>query len=297
MADQNPGSIITPGGQPSNPAPEPPKPQEVPTPAPAPTSEVEVPIQQAAAPPAPEPTLAPQQPIQSQPAPQQTTQAPTPSTPAEQPPTSQPAASEPTVPPDPAPELQSSQGFATSGFIAPPEQAAPSYDMPGESFAQTQDSQTSDTQEISWTASEYITHQKSPLWYMALALGTALFLVPIYFITDGDIVSLVVIALVAVVFAVYAGRKPRELQYAINPAGISIGTKTYHYSQLKTFAIIDEGAFSSIVFLPMSRFMPAISIYYDPKDEDAIVTTLSNYLPMDTQKRDLVDNLMRKIRF
>lgn len=245
MAEQQPDSIITPGGQPSDPAPTPEKPKE------------------ATAPPA-------SKPVQS---------------------TTQPPAAPPAEPEAP-------QSFATSGFTASQaDQAGNTYDVPPANEPLMHNSQQTDGTQISWTASEYIAHQKSASWYLALAIGTLLLLIPVYFITNGDIVSLIAIAFVVIVFAVYAGKKPRELEYSIHASGVTIGAKTYAYHQFKTFSVIDEGAFSSIVFLPMSRFMPAISLYYDPKDEEAIIETLSNYLPMDSQKRDLVDNLMRKIRF
>lgn len=287
MAEQQPGSIITPGGQPSDPAPTPEKPKEATAP---PASK---PVQSTTQPPAPEapqptPAPAPEPPVPPAESPSPNL---TPTQPQPQPTSQQPPAA-------PSAKPEAPQSFATSGFAAPQaDQAGNTYDVPPANESLMHNSQQADSTQISWTASEYIAHQKSAAWYMALAIGTLLLLIPVYFITNGDIVSLIAIAFVVIVFAVYAGKKPRELEYSIHANGVTIGAKTYAYHQFKTFSVIDEGAFSSIVFLPMSRFMPAISLYYDPKDEEAIIGTLSNYLPMDTQKRDLVDNLMKKIRF
>lgn len=287
MAEQQPGSIISPGGQPSVPAPTPEKSKEATAP---PASK---PVQSTAQPSAPE---------VPQPTPTPTSEPPVP--PAESPPPNltptqsqpQPTPQEPPAAPPAEPETP--QNFATSGFASPQaDQVDNTYDVPPATEPLINNGRQTDGTQISWTASEYIAHQKSAAWYMALAIGTLLLLIPVYFITNGDIVSLIAIAFVVIVFAVYAGKKPRELEYSVHANGVTIGAKTYAYHQFKTFSVIDEGAFSSIVFLPMSRFMPAISLYYDPQDEEAIIETLSNYLPMDTQKRDLVDNLMRKIRF
>jgi hypothetical protein len=39
--------------------------------------------------------------------------------------------------------------------------------------------------------------------------------------------------------------------------------------------VVPEGAFNSIVFMPLKRFAVPLSIYYDPKDEDKIIAVLS----------------------
>lgn len=150
---------------------------------------------------------------------------------------------------------------------------------------------------ISWTASEYISHHKSTGWYIVLGLLTVIIAGLAYWMTGGDIISVVVLILVAIVFGMYAARKPREQEYAVGDTGIAIGPKVYPYAELKSFAILDEGPFSSIVFMPMKRFMPMISIYYDPKDEQQIFNVLAQHLPNEQRKHDRIDRIMKKIRF
>lgn len=152
-------------------------------------------------------------------------------------------------------------------------------------------------QPVSWTASEYIAHSKGLSWYLALGAIVIVLTVLIFFITGGDIFSSVCILILAVIFGVYAGRQPQEQEYVIDENGVSIGKHTYGFDTLKSFSVIDEGAFSSIVFMPMKRFMPLISIYYDPADEDRIIGYLSSIMPMEYRKRDTIDRLMHKIKF
>ena len=151
--------------------------------------------------------------------------------------------------------------------------------------------------EVRWTASEYVAHHKSTGWYMLLAVATVLLSVGVYFVTSRDIVSAVVVALAGIIFGVYAARKPQVQEYAVTSAGVAIGAKTYPFTDLKSFAIVDEGALSNSTFVPLKRFMPAISVYYDPADEDAIVAALSQYLPIEERRHDPIDRLMNKIRF
>lgn len=157
--------------------------------------------------------------------------------------------------------------------------------------------QTNNDGAITWTASEYIGHEKSAAWYMLLFLVAVIIAAAVYFITSKDIMSVIVVMIAAFIFGIYAARPPRTLQYGIDDYGISIGKKLYPYSDLKAFSVTGEGAFASITFMPMKRFMPPLSIYFDPQEEDKIVSALSLCLPIEEPRRDPIDRLMRKIRF
>jgi hypothetical protein len=149
---------------------------------------------------------------------------------------------------------------------------------------------------IRWTASEFIAHQKNGGWYGILALGALVASVIVYLITK-DIVSSVVILLAAVAFGVVAARQPRELGYQVDGQGLIIGNKEYAYGMFRSFSVIQEGAFASIVFVPLKRFAPLTTIYYDPADEDTIIGVISQHLPMQQRSNDVIDRLMWRIRF
>lgn len=151
-------------------------------------------------------------------------------------------------------------------------------------------------QNITWTASEFIAHQKSPGWYMALA-GTALAIAALIFLITHDRVSVAVVVVAAVMLGIYGARKPRQLQYQIDNSGISIGQKHHGYDEFRSFAIMSEGAFSSIVFMPLKRFAPPTTIYYAPDDEESIVNVLADCLPFEEHNPDAIDRLMSRIRF
>jgi hypothetical protein len=150
---------------------------------------------------------------------------------------------------------------------------------------------------IAWSASEFIAHQKSPVWYITLAAVAIIVAAFIFFVTGGDVISTGVILFVAVVLGFAAARKPRTLPYRLDGEGLTVNTKFYDYSQFRSFAVVDDGAFSSIVFMPLKRFMSLLEVYYEPKDEEKIVNLLSERLPLETHKLDPVDQLMRHIRF
>lgn len=151
---------------------------------------------------------------------------------------------------------------------------------------------------VSWTASEFIEHAKSLNWYLVLGIAGLLGSIVVYFLTK-DIVSTVVIAVVALLFGVYAATsKPRVLPYEISANGIQIGPKLYMYADFKTFSLLHEGnAFSKVELMPLKRFAPSVSMYFPPEEEEKIVRTLSEYLPYEDRKPDATDRLLNKLRF
>jgi hypothetical protein len=149
---------------------------------------------------------------------------------------------------------------------------------------------------ISWTASEFIAHDKDMTWFAALGAVTAL-LVALTFLLTRDFVSTGIVLVVIICFGAFAVRKPRILPYRLDHVGLHVDQKTYHYDQLKSFSLIQEGGVRSIQLMPLKRFMPPISIYMDPSDEDKIIDVLANYLPMEQRQQDMIDQLMRRLRF
>lgn len=152
-------------------------------------------------------------------------------------------------------------------------------------------------EEVSWTASEFIAHEKSASWYGLLALGAVVIIVLTYFVSGHDMISTITILLVAVVFGMFAARKPKVLQYALSDVGLHIAEKTYGYEDFKSFSVTEEGAIVSIVFMPLKRFMPSLTIYLAPELEDKVIGVLNERLPMEAHRQDAVDGFLKRIRF
>lgn len=149
---------------------------------------------------------------------------------------------------------------------------------------------------VTWTASEFVAHNKGMGWYGVLALAAGALAAVAYLLTK-DVVSSAIIIIVGILFGVSATRKPRILNYKVDSSGLTIGQKFYPYAEFKSFSVMEEGAFSSIMFLPLKRFMPPINIYYDPADEDKITLVLSQHLPVEHRTHDVVDRFLGRIRF
>jgi hypothetical protein len=150
--------------------------------------------------------------------------------------------------------------------------------------------------EVEWTASEFVAHHKGFLWYASFGLVGFVMATGVYVITH-DLFSVFVIGTLAAVIGVAASRKPRVMTYRLNRAGLTIGQRFHPYGEFKSFSVIDEGAFASITFMPLKRFMPTVSIYFSPEDEKRIIEALSRHLPMQPAPRDTFDTILRRVRF
>ena len=170
---------------------------------------------------------------------------------------------------------------------------------PSQTFSFTQDpgmtQQDGSGESVEWVASEFILHEKDSNWYLFLAAVAVVIAGVIYFITK-DFISSGVILFGAVMFGVYASRKPRQLPFRVDDRGVQIGQKSFMYQEFRGFSVVQEGAFSSIVFSPLKRFSPLTTIYYPPEQEEKIVSIIA-HLPIEERKQDAIDKLMHLIGF
>ncbi|MFA5004357.1 MAG: hypothetical protein WC498_03735 [Candidatus Saccharimonadales bacterium] len=152
-------------------------------------------------------------------------------------------------------------------------------------------------EDLTWTASEFIAHEKTAGWYGMLSVAALLVVTAVYFITGHDIFSTGTVLVVAIAFGLFAGRQPKVLQYGLSGVGLHIGDKTYGYQDFKSFSVSEEGAIVGIVLTPLKRFMPNLTIYLAPEMEDKIVDVLAERLPMEQHRQDAVDGFLKRIRF
>jgi hypothetical protein len=149
---------------------------------------------------------------------------------------------------------------------------------------------------ITWTGSEFIANQKGGAWYLGLIGFITLVCVVVYLISR-DIVSVVFIAIMGVLFAVIASRKPRQLSYSIDEEGIKVGQRNYFFTDFKSFSLQHHGAIGYVSLLPLHRFRNELSIYFPPENEQAIFDALASHIPNEQRKETLTDKLVQLIRF
>jgi hypothetical protein len=202
----------------------------------------------------------------------------------------------------------------TPGTVTPPQAPEPSQnlyrpeanvpatiDAPVEEYAdsavQPADLRMQDNgQEVDWTAPEFIAEDKSPAWYMALAGVSVVVVAAVYFISR-DLFNTIIVAVAAVIFGVAAGRRPRHMNYGVDSHGIMINSRHYAYEDFRSFSFVEEGPHHYLVFMPLKRFMPPLTVYFDPVDQERISDVVSPGLPQAPYQHALTERLMRRIRF
>jgi len=148
---------------------------------------------------------------------------------------------------------------------------------------------------IEWEASEYIHHQKGVGWYVVFAFTVLAFVLVAALVQNWLFV--VLIAVMAVALAIYAARPPVQVHYALLTDGLQIDKRHYTYEDFRSFGVVADGGLFSVTLIPTKRFMPAVSMYFAEADGERIVDILGGQLPLEKIDHDLIDRLMRKIRF
>ncbi len=209
---------------------------------------------------------------------------------------------QPVAPPTPTPAPpQPMAQVAQNEPAASTEQAAPEPNWQFRQEAETPAANqpqysTSLDDEISWEAAEFVAHDKSIRWYVTLGLVGVVSAALVYVVTK-DKITTGIIAFAALAFGLFAARKPREQTYVVNRTGVHIGSRTYELVEYKSFSIAEEGERANIVFMPLKRFMPALTIYLTPEVEDSVVDFLAQALPLEQHRQDAIDSLMKRIHF
>jgi hypothetical protein len=149
---------------------------------------------------------------------------------------------------------------------------------------------------VNWTASEYIDHKQGFGWFASLVLATLLLAGLVYVLTH-DYFAVAVIVLVGIIVGIFARRTPKELHYHLSADGLKIEEKLYPLGQFKSFAIIQEGPICNLEFVPLKRFMPPVSAYFETADTKRIIAVLEDFLPYEERRLDGVERLSRRLRF
>ena len=148
---------------------------------------------------------------------------------------------------------------------------------------------------VEWESAEYIDHPHGTGWYLILAVVTAGLAALVYFAAK-DKIATGTILVVGIIVGVFASHKPAQAKYEVNDSGLSVNGKLYGYGDFKSFAIIREGPLSSVNLLPLKRFMPPVSAYFEPANEEKITNAMGNYLPYEDRKLDAIERLSRRLR-
>ncbi|MGE5327832.1 MAG: hypothetical protein ACM3KH_00695 [Thiobacillus sp.] len=149
---------------------------------------------------------------------------------------------------------------------------------------------------VHWSAEEYIHQEKDTLWFVVFGIIVlGLMALDIFYIKSYTFSALVVVMAIAVI--VFSRRPPRIIDYTLShDQGLYIGDKLHHFSEFKSFGLVQDSGRHSIMLIPVKRFAPGVSVYFPEEAGERIVDIFGTRLPMQDLKLDFVDVLVRKLR-
>ena len=149
--------------------------------------------------------------------------------------------------------------------------------------------------QLSWAASA-VGGARSMNWFIGVVVGALLVSAGVYWLT-GSIVPAAAIVIVSVLVGIVYTKNPRVLQYAIDEYGITIGQKRYGFDEFRAYAVLDDHGYSSIALMPLQRFLPMLSVYYNPDVQQQVFDALNSHLPLVEYKRDTFDRITTGLHF
>ena len=192
-------------------------------------------------------------------------------------------------PTDQAPALTSENEPSRQPVVTLVSEASPAPLVSNEMPSQTEE------EPVRWRASEYIQHDKNPLWFIVFAIViVGLMAVAIFVIKS--ITFAILIPVMAAALLVYSYRPPRMLDYTLSRQGLYINDHLYSFTEFKGFGVIHDGKEFSVMLVPTKRFKPGVSVYFPEEAGEAIVDMLGARLPMQELHLDIVDRIIHKLR-
>ncbi|HXH26662.1 MAG TPA: hypothetical protein VNG90_02105 [Candidatus Acidoferrum sp.] len=146
-----------------------------------------------------------------------------------------------------------------------------------------------------WDVAEYIHHPKGMGWIVGLVLIAALFSALAVWLHAWTFLALVVV--MAIAFGIIAFRPPRMMHYRLTPETIEVNGQSYNLGSFRSYGMISEGDFHTVMLVPAKRFAASISVFFNDEHGSEVVTRLAPRLPVEPIHEDLVEHLMRYLRF
>lgn len=148
---------------------------------------------------------------------------------------------------------------------------------------------------ISWTADEFIVHEKSQKWFIYLWVGAGLMVVAALFLLKDWIFALL-IAVMAATVMVITRRTPREMNYTLSQEGLTVGDKFFSMDSFSHFGLVKEGAVWNLRLVSNRRFVPPVTAYLPHDQGEQIVDLLGALLPMEDVQTDIIDKIVTKTK-
>lgn len=153
-----------------------------------------------------------------------------------------------------------------------------------------------DVDVIEWSAKEFAHTEKGFIWYLGLVV---IFggLMAISYLINRQYLAMVLFALIGVVVAQYANRKPEEKNYRLNQKELFVGDKNIDLDNFKAYYHSEDYGNTVIDFVPKNKLRPVVAIPVPADRLDEIDDLLLNVLPKTNTNQELIDRIARALKF
>lgn len=149
---------------------------------------------------------------------------------------------------------------------------------------------------VQWQAREYISPDKSPLWYIALGILVIGVIALDWFVLKTFFTVSLLAVVIAVVVIVMHVRPARMINYTLDSEGLRVDEQLYPLSDYRAFGVLHDGKENSIHLIPVKRFRPSLQVYFPVESGEMIVDSLGSRMPMEEMHLDFVDKIVKFLR-
>lgn len=146
---------------------------------------------------------------------------------------------------------------------------------------------------FTWSAPEFTYYSKDKKWYWYTILISIVLIVTFILLKIYSGAAVVVAA--ALVLFTQGNIKPSQIEYTIDNEGIHYKNKNLIYSQLKSFWIVPSQDHQRLYLQKTGKYSLPISISLINVNTQSVRTLLSNYLPEEEDKGEMIHENINKI--
>jgi len=149
---------------------------------------------------------------------------------------------------------------------------------------------------VEWIAPEFKQQKKDRSWFLVSGLiAIGLFAWAIF---TKNFLFAILVGLSYFSIAVYAVKKPRNIEIAITPKGVKVDGTLYEYDNLRSFWIFyNPPEVRELSLRSKKTIMPYVKIPLGEINPVEVRRTLIKYLPERKQTESIIDNLSRALKF
>ncbi len=148
---------------------------------------------------------------------------------------------------------------------------------------------------ITWQAPEFIKHDKSSSWFVALWIISA-GLVVVAFLTKSILMG-VLVFIATLVVSVYAAKEPRNIKIVLDERKINFGKESKSLDNFSSFWIFEKGSYNILSLSSKKMLQPHIKIILPEELSKDVRMILRSSLEEREQEESFIEGLSEWLKF